>query len=575
MTASPVVTVLLGLLIGLVGLGWPAWGASPPPEIELPLPELGIQLVPPAFGITRTPVEPPAPPPVLLPPQEGTEAPLPRFQTTVPKPSPPVPEVGALACTLAALGRASSLFECGVERLLANDLRGAREPLEGARDHGDDAIAGAARVWLGELAFRQGRYDLAQRDYLAALEGRLTPDLRPHAALGYGWASLLRGDLAAADRGFGQVLAASPGGPLGVFARFLQGVAWLGSGRVQEAHGAWEIVARSGPSVAVAEELLFWRGVAETRLAGVGEAQATFDQFLRTVGAGHPLRPDALVRIGWVLLARAVPDQAVRRFLEVDTARRGDLKPEVSAGLVRAYLAMDDLPRARDEAKRLAAMGPKPWLQETLVLVADDAARRGQDAEAEALYGEIRKHTMPPVLDDYVTYRLGAILERRGRSAEAERLYAKLRDGGRAEALAQRAAYRLGLLFLRSERPGLAMREAEALIRGSALPELREAVLFMGAEAALRGRDPNRAAAMFRVLLRDHPGGATVPSARLGLGWALYQDGAPGSALREWGAAALASDLAVAAQAYLLVAEVSLARSASSPPGTPWRAGSH
>jgi tetratricopeptide (TPR) repeat protein len=553
---------LLGLAAFAGDAGWALASPMRPPmrPVELPPPELVLTVAPIRLALTRPTFTPPAVPPLAAAPVPPPGPPLPRFQTLAPKPLPPGPEPGPLSCALAALGRAASLLECGIQRLLGGDARGAREPLEEARDRGESALSATASLWLGELALREGRYDLAAREYRAAL-GRTPPaEVAAHAALGAGWTALARGDLAEAQRALGQALGLAPPSPVPVLARFLGGVAALLAGRPADALAAWDVVAGAGPPPAVAEELLFWRGVAAGRAGQWDAARGNLDRFLAVASPTHPLRADALAQAGWSALARRAADDAVRRFLEVPVAVRPDLRPQVHAGLARAYLALGDAIRARDEAQRMMDLVRETLVSGTLLLVADAALARGADPEAERLYGQLRG-ALPADRVEYVTYRLGEIYERHGRIAEAQRQYLTLRETGRIEAIAQRAAYRLGLLALRAQRAADARTEAETLLRAGVIPDppdFREAVLLLAAEGAGRGEDPNRAVALFRLALRDYPSSPHAGAARLLLGWALFKDGEPESAIREWQEAALAPALEVAAQANLAIAEVAL-----------------
>lgn len=553
------VVVTLLCCAALVGASGPAGAASLRP-VEFPAPELGLTVAPIRLQLTRPTLTLPPTPPLAAAPVALAGPQVPRFQTVAAKPLPPGPDPGPLSCTFAAFGRASSLLECGIQRFRAGDARGAREPLEEARDRGEGALAATASVWLGELALREGRYDLAGREYRAALAKTPPADVAGHAALGSGWAALARGDLAEARAALAQALAFAPPQSVAVLVRFLDGVVTLSSGRAAEALAAWDIVAGGGPPPAVAEELLFWRGVAAARLGQPETGLGLLDRFLAATPPTHPLRPDALAQAGWAALARRAPDDAVRRFLEVPVAARPDLRPQLHAGLARAYLALDDAGRARDEAQRMMDLVRDPLVSGTLLLVADAAVKRGADAEAERLYGQLRT-ALQAGLGEYVTYRLGEIFERQGRVAEAQRQYVTLRDTGRVEAIAQRAAYRLGLLALRTQRTADARVEAETLLRAGVIadpPDFREAVILLAAEGAGRGEDPNRAVALFRLALRDYPSSPRAGAARLFLGWALLKDGEPEGAIREWQEAALAPDLDVAAQADIAIAEVAL-----------------
>ncbi len=551
---------LLRGLVALVALAATSAGAAAPRPVELPAPELSLTVVPLALGVTRPPFEPPAPPPPPAPTVDLGAPPLPRFQSLAPKPLPSVRDPGGTACTF-AFGRAGSLADCGVHRTLAGELRGAREALEDslAKDPRGPSAA-AAHLWLGEVAFREGRQDEAERRYRSALALGLPADLMPHAALGMGWVALRRGDPAEAQRALAQALAGVPAQPVALAARFLDGVARFLAGRAEEAMARWDTVAGGGPPPQLAEELLFWRSVGQARLGQWNAALQGLDRFLNTVPASHPLRADAIVQSGWVALARGAPDEAVRRFLWAQTSSpRAELLPQLRAGLVRAYLALGDAGRARDTARLLKADSARdPLLPPVLLLLADDAVRRTATADAVDAYRELLGLRQDAALTEYATYRLAEGVERLGGMAEAERHYRTLRETGRVEAVAQRAAYRLGLLLLRTQRPIEARGEGEALLRAGVLPELREPVLLLTAEAAARGGDANRAVALFRLVLRDYPASRGAGTARLLLGWALSSDGEPLSALREWQEAGLAGDLEVAVLARLALAEVAL-----------------
>jgi tetratricopeptide (TPR) repeat protein len=544
------------MLLALPFAARPAAAARP---VEFPMPELPVTVVPLSLNLARPPLDPPAPPPVPAPTVDLGAPPLPRFLTAVPKPSPPARE-SSTACAF-GFGRPAARAECGIHRVLQGDLRGAREALEDSVQRDPrGAHAATAYVWLAEIAVREGRLDEAERRYRTALALNPPADLLPSAALGAGWVALRRGDLTEAER---QLAAAGAAGapPAGALvARFLDGVGRLLAGRPDEALPLWDGVAAAGPPPAVAEELLFWRGVALARLRQSEPALQALDSFLATVSASHPLRADAIVQSGWVALDRGMPDDAVRRFLWAQGAGpRAELMTQLRAGLVRAYLGLGDPTRAQETARLLAADSARdPLLPPVLLLIADDAARRNATGEAVDTYRQLLAVQLDPRLTEYATYRLAEGVERQGGAAEAERHYRVLRETGKVEAIAQRAAYRLGLLALRAGRPGDARSEGEALLQAGVLPELREGLLILTGEGAARGNDANRAAALFRLVLRDFPASPRAGASRLALGWALFKDGEPESALREWEEARLATDFDVAVLAYLAIAEVAL-----------------
>src|SRR5262249_37116732 len=174
--------------------------------------------------------------------------------------------------------------------------------------------------------------------------------------------------------------------------------------------------------------------------------------------------------------------------------------------------------------------------------IAEMAERGGAVPDVIEAYRQMLQVTLSPPLQEYVVYRLAENLEREGRLAEARDRYRTLRDRGKDEAIATRAAYRLGLVALAERDAGGALRESEALGRSSAGAELREGALLLAGEAAARGDDANRAAALFRLALKEFPASPRASRTRLALGWALRDDGDPESALREWRALIPGSD---------------------------------
>jgi tetratricopeptide (TPR) repeat protein len=547
-------------------LAIPAGAASPRP-VEFPPPPLAIVVSPVPPGLERPPLDPPPPSPVPTPALELGHAPAPRFVSAVSKPLPPAMDPGGFACTFIAFRRASALAECGVARVAAGSYREAREAFEESLAVDPrGAQAATAYVWLGELALLEasgpgssaaGR---AERAYRAAIPLVPPPPLGMHAELGLGLLALRRGDAAEAAAALDRALQAVPPQPVALVARYLLGVARLLLGRPTEAVALWDEVVQSGAPGAILAEIPFWRGVALARLGDLEGGLDLLNRFAVSAPVNHPLRVDALVQAGWIALERQAPDEAARRFLEAEAAGpRPELRPQIRAGLVRAYLAIGDTGRAARAARQLKAESPSdPLVPAALLLIADAARARGAQGEATDIYREILLLPLPPPTQDYVRYRLGEQLEQEGRLLEAKDHYRELRDRGRDEAVAQRATYRLGLVALRENDTAAARREGEALLRAGILPELREGTLLLVAESAMRGDDPNRAAAVLRTALRDFPDSPGAARTRLALGWAVLRDGDVETAIREWREVATRADLETRALALLAVTDVAL-----------------
>ena len=381
-----------------------------------------------------------------------------------------------------------------------------------------------------------------------------------HAELGLGLLALRRGDTAEAEAALDRALRAVPPQAVALVARYLLGVARLMLGRPAEAVELWDQVVQSGAPGVIQTEVPFWRGVALARLGDPDGGLELLNRFAATVPANHPLRGDALMQAGWIALERGAPQDAVRRFLEAEAAGpRPELRPQIRAGLVRAHLALGDTARAASAARQLKAESARdPLVPAALLLVADAAKTRGVRGEETDIYREILLLPLEPPIQDFVRYRLGEAVEQEGRLLEAKDLFRELRDRGREESVAQRATYRLGLLALRENDTAAARREGEALLRVGILPELREGTLLLVAESAARGDDPNRAAAVLRTALRDHPDSPAAARTRLALGWAVLRDGDAASAIREWREVAAKGDLETRALALLAIADIAL-----------------
>ena len=557
-----------GLAVALSLLGAGAAPAAPAPRPpEFPPPTLAVTVTPVPLGVQRPGLEPPPPPPVSAPAIEVGGAPAPRFASLVTKPLPVVAEPGGFPCFIVAFRRAESIAECGIQRALTGRYQEAREALEeSVAIDPRGPHAPAAYVWLGELALLESSTagataaSRAERWYRTALPLAPPRDLAVHAEIGLGLLALRRGDAAEAEAALDRALRAVPPQPLALLARYLLGVARLQLGKPADAIALWDEVSQSGAGGAILGELPFWRGVALARLGDPQRGQELLSRFAAGVPATHPLRVDALVQLGWIALERGMLDEAVRRFHEADAAApRPELRPQLRVGLVRAYLALGDLARARAAARQLKTEAPRdPMTPAALLLIADADRNRGGVGDAADVYREILLLPLAPALQDYVRYRLGEALEQEGRVAEAKDQYRELRDHGRDEGIAQRASYRLGLLGLRENDVGAARREGEALLRAGVIPELREGVLLLVGESAARGGDPNRAVGVVRAALREFPESPYAARARLAVGWALLGDGDTESALREWRDAATRADLESRALALLAVADVTI-----------------
>src|SRR5207245_11208808 len=106
----------------------PAQAAPRPPR--LPRPALPLAVAPTPLGAPAPPLGPPPAPAVPAPAVDLGTVPLPPFLTTVAKPLPQVRDPGRFKCAFATFRGAEGLADCGVHRLLDQDVGGARDAFE-------------------------------------------------------------------------------------------------------------------------------------------------------------------------------------------------------------------------------------------------------------------------------------------------------------------------------------------------------------------------------------------------------------------------------------------------------------
>ena len=526
---------------------------------DLPLPELPVILKPVPLAVTRPDFPLPEPP---APSRQSVygQAPLPAFATAVVKPLPAVRDPGAFSCAFMTFRSAEGLADCGVHRALQGDLLGARRSLEqSVALEPRGAHAPTAALWLGEIALREGRAEEAAHSYRAALARESKDTVAFDAVLGLAWLMLQAGDPAGALQTLGRASRPPGASSEAHLAGFVEGVALLLAGKPSQALAELEAVAADRLPEAMSQELTFWRGVALARLGERDRAIAALDRFLSGVPSTHPLRADAVIQTGWIALERGAAGDAVRRFALAERASpRAGVRPQIQAGLVRAYLALGDTARAAEMARRLVAESSGHALVAPTLLALADAMESGATADGTAIYREVLALSAAPALEDYARYRLGERLEQGRRFDEARREFLRLRDHGRDEGLAQRAAYRLGLQGLRANEPAAARREGEALLRAGTVAELREIALLLAAEGAAREGDANRALALFRATLGEFPDSPRAARIRLALGWGHLHDGDALLALQEWRQALQVADPETRNLAALAIAGVTL-----------------
>ncbi len=502
----------------------PAAAAEPP--FKMPPPDLAhaLPLVSPAL-------DKPALPGSLgvYPPSPQTLPPLPRARMETDLAVQPVaaaPRPRFLACNPlgSVLGVVSELVECGRARFQSGEYEAAREALDGAVERATQAaLLLEARYWLGETLIRLGRLEPGAQAMRLVVRADPHSDVGFHAALKYGWLSLMAGDPARGLATLDVLLKSGPPRELVPWAQHGRAVALNGLGRYAEAREVGtRLIAQRLPAP-VAGEALFWLGDTLGRLGEYRDAVARLKSY--TGGGPRLLIDTALLRLAWWSRAAGEPLAAVQTYRGVMSAY--PKMPEIlwaRAGLVLALLDLDDYAAALDEARTLDAADKTGALGLPVLLAVDRWATEKRRAdEARGLEQEILGRTLEPATRAYVLLLAGEVERDAGQMSEARGRFELVAARPGAPALGWYAGLRLAQMDLESREIAQARTRIDALLSEPLTAELRGAALALGGEAAYAGRAWDEAAARYSRFLAEFPTSPQAPSVMLARGWAEFR----------------------------------------------------
>lgn len=529
----------------------------PPPGLTNVLPLVSPALEKPALPGLHA-VYPPSPQPVPALPRARVESDL----AVQPVAAAPPPRFLACNPLGTVLGVVSELVECGRARFQRGEFEDAREALAGAGERATGApLLREARYWLGETLIRLGQPKPAAQAMLLVIQGDPRSDAGFHAALKYGWLSLMAGDPA---RGLATLDALIRNGPPAVLIPWAQhgrAVALYGLGRYAEAREVWTRLLGQTLPAPVAGEAPFWLGDTLGRLGEYKDAVARLKTF--TGGGPRLLIDTALLRLAWWSRAAGQPLAAVQAYRGVMSAYPN--MPEMlwaRAGLALALLDLDDYAAALDEARGLDAADKSGALGLPVLLAADRWATSSRRAdEARGLEQDILGRALEPATRAYVLLLAGEVERDAGQMSEARGRFELVATRPGAPALGWYAGLRLAQMDLESREIAQARTRVDALLNEPLTADLRAAALVLGGEAAYAGRAWDEAGARYSRFLAEFPTSPQAPSVMLALGWAEFRRGRLGAARDTWTRFATTYHADPGAPAALLLAAELTARS--------------
>ncbi len=524
------------LSIALVLLSGAGARAAEPP-FKLPPPDLAhvLPLVSPALDKPALPgfvaVYPPSPQPVPPLPRARVETDL----SAQPLAAAPPPRFLACNPLGTVLGVVSELVECGRARFQRGEFENAHEALDDAVRRATDAsLLQEARYWLGETLIRLGQPEPATQAMLFVVKADPRSDVGFHAALKYGWLSLMAGEPARALATFDALGKSGAPADLAAWAQHGRAVALYRLGREPEAREIWTRLLRQTLPAPVAGEATFWLGDTLGRLGEYKDAVARLKAF--TDGGPRLLIDTGLLRLAWWSRAAGQPLAAVQAYRGMMSAY--PKMPEIlwaRAGLVLALLDLDDYAAALDEARRLDAADKTGALGLPVLLAVDRWATEKRRAdEARALEQEILGRTLEPATRAFVLLLAGEVERDAGQVSEARGRFELVAARPGTPAFGWYAGLRLAQMDLESREIAPARARVEALLREPLTADLRAAALALGGEAAYAGRAWDEAATHYSRFLAEFPSSPQAPSVMQALGWAEFRRGRLEAARDTW-----------------------------------------
>jgi TolA-binding protein len=547
------------LLLGVLLLAF-AGPARAEITLKLPPPDLGAVLPLAAPPLDKPPVPIPA---VALPPSPEPlpELPQPPLVSDLSsRPVAPLPPPRTLACNPVGtvLGVASELVECGRARYQRGELEEAREAFErAAQGGGDRAVTREARYWLGETLLRLDRAREVERVLLLVIQDGPSAELAAYAAHELGWLALESNDPRRALGYFDGLLKPGAPPPLAAHARHGRAMALYGLGRYADARAEWTTLIGQSPPSQVAVEIPFWLGDTLGRLGEYKEAVARLTAF--TAGGPRLLIDSGLLRLAWWSRVAGQPLEAVKTYRAFLSAYPNS--PETlwgRIGVIQAFLDVDDVRAAREEARRLEAADRAGALTvPTLLVISRWATEKARADEAGAVNDDLLARSLKPATRAYMLLLSAEVARRAGQSSDARDRFDLVRGSADAAALGPYAALRLAQMDFDARDFAQAEAAARKLVGGRLIPDQRAAALVLAGEAAYWARDYEQAVGLYNWFLTDLPGHPQAPLIGLALSWAELRRGRPAAARQRWEAFVRAApDDPNAPAALLLAAEV-------------------
>ncbi|HYF00032.1 MAG TPA: tetratricopeptide repeat protein [Planctomycetota bacterium] len=326
---------------------------------------------------------------------------------------------------------------------------------------------------------------------------------------------------------------------------------WVALAEKKEDEAAWRFKAAleaDGLEAALAADAALQAATLELRKGDGRSAERLLGRALEA-GPGFPKRADALHRLGAARAAQERWDEALRAF---DEALAASPAPDTKArAIYDAAVCERRAGRPREAARRLDALlaeRPAGDLAADAVLVrADLDAEAGESAAAARRLEDFLAGQPSPAAALRARYRLGVLRLSRGEAEPAALAFERLLEEEKEPAALARAAHQAGEARLRRKELDAAVAHFDRAISAGDANPLQDASLLRRAECEALASRWAEAERRYRELLERRPAGAHVADARVGLGWALENQGRFEDALEAYGQAVAAGGRSEAA----------------------------
>ncbi len=375
------------------------------------------------------------------------------------------------------------------------------------------ALKSPALYWLGELAFRQQRYDMAQRYYERALQEAPTGSYVPHVHYALGWLAHQQGEASAALQAFETLLQIAPQHALADKARFARADLLRETGNIEAAAAAFRQLAQDNTHPSQEEALFRWAEVAY-QLRRYDEARTAYQKLLQMFPQSTRASASRY-GLGWVAVQQqqcAAAAEPWEAFLQHEPPPLQVL--EVHHQLGMCYIRLDQYAMARRHLQQVVEADMETAQHREAVVKLAALAFHEQDyAEAIHYYTQALESAVPSEVFRF-HYLLAESYHAAGDEALAMVRWQQALQGPQTLPFYAQALYRLGNAYLARR----AWNEAIPILRRlwEAFPQFseRSAVVLGLAQAYGQTQQCDEALPFYAMLADTAPPGIDLHAVR-------------------------------------------------------------